>query len=76
MNIKDFITERNMAEFDSFRAGVFYYKIQSTKSPFDIYQFQIPIEDTGGATFNASQKSVSMMRWIRKSIEGKTFIKL
>lgn len=76
MNIKDFVTSRNTAEFDSFRAGVFYYRIQSMKSPFDVYQFQIPIEDTGGATFNASEKSVSVMRWIRKSIENKTFIKI
>lgn len=76
MNIKNFITETNMAEFDSFRAGVFYYRIQSMESPYNVYQFQVPIEDTGGATFNASQKSVSMMRWIRKSIENKTFIKL
>jgi len=76
MNIKDFVTSRNTAEFDSFRAGVFYYKIQSMKSPFDVYKFQIPIEDTNGATFNDIEKSVTIMRWVRKSIENKTFIKI
>jgi hypothetical protein len=75
-SITDFISSMNTAEFDSFRAGVFYYRIKSIRPPYDVYQFQIPIEDTGGATFNASQKSVSIMRWVRRSIENKTFIKI
>jgi hypothetical protein len=75
MSITDFVSKNNFAIFDSFRNGVFYYNIAHLKSS-EKYQFQIPIEDISGATLNAYQKSVSMMRWIRKSLEDKTFIKL
>lgn len=75
MEIKDYVTAGNFAIFDSFRAGVFYYSIPH-KITLKLYQFQIPVEDIGGATLKHKEKSVSMMRWIRKSIENKTFIKL
>jgi hypothetical protein len=76
MNIKDFVTSDNAAQFDSFRAGVFYYNVQSMKHPFYVYQFQVPVEDIGTATLFARDKSIFFMRWIRKSIENKTFIKI
>jgi hypothetical protein len=75
MNITDFVSKANTAHFNSFRNGVFYYDISHLRSS-EKYQFQIPIEDVSGCTLEANQKSVSMMRWIRKSIEEKTFIKL
>lgn len=75
MNIKDFVTKENVAHFDSFRAGVFYYIVYKVGSDIG-YQFQVPIEDIGGATLKAEEKSITMMRWIRKSMEDKTFIKL
>lgn len=75
MDIKDFVTAGNFAIFNSFRAGFFYYSIPH-KTTLKLYQFQIPIEDIGGATLKNREKAVSMMRWIRKSIEDKTFIKL
>lgn len=75
MDIKDFVSKGKFVQFDSFRAGVLYYNIQNRIS-LEWYQFQIPIEDTSGATFKAEEKSVTMMRWIRKSIENKTFVKI
>jgi hypothetical protein len=75
MNINDFVAKDNWAHFDSFRAGIFYYNVYKLNSDIG-YQFQIPIEDTNGATFKAEEKSITMMRWIRKSIENKTFIKI
>lgn len=75
MNITDFVVKDNICFFDSFRAGVFYYTIYKANSDIG-YQFQVPIEDITGATLKAEEKSVFMMRWIRKSIEDKTFIKL
>lgn len=75
MNIKDFVTKGNSARFDSFRAGVFYYNVANVITC-DLYEFQVPIEDTGGATFKAEERTVTMMRWIRKSIENNTLIKV
>jgi len=75
MDIKDFVVKDNMAYFDSFRAGVFYYTIYKVNSDIG-YQFQIPIEDTAGATFKAEEKAITMMRWIRKSIQDNTLIKI
>lgn len=75
MDIKDFVAKDNFAFFDSFRAGVFYYTVYKFNSDIG-YQFQIPIEDIAGATIKAEEKSITMMRWIRKSIENNTFVKL
>ena len=33
------------------------------------FQFPIPIADTEGADFNAEEKAIIFMRWIRKHIE-------
>lgn len=74
MSITDFVSKTNFTQFESFRAGVFYYHV-THKITLERYQFQVPIEDLGGATLNAIEKSVTMMRYIRKSIEDKTFIK-
>lgn len=75
MEIKDFVTASNRVQFDSFRNGIFYYNVRH-KITQDIYQFQVPVDDVKGATLNSIDKSVTFMRWIRKSIEDKTFIKL
>jgi hypothetical protein len=75
LTVKDFVTKDNVAYFDSFRAGFFYYTIYKHSSDIG-YQFQIPLDDIGTATLKNEEKSVFMMRWIRKSIEDKTLIKL
>jgi hypothetical protein len=75
MDIKDFVTAGNFTQFDSFRAGIFYYTV-SHRISLERYQFQVPLDDLGGATLKSREKSVTMMRYIRKSMEDKTFIKL
>jgi len=75
MDIKDFVAANKHVQFDSFRAGVFYYNVIH-RITLDTYQFQVPIEDIGTATLFAIDKSIFFMRWIRKSIENKTFIKI
>lgn len=75
MDIKDFVSKNNFVQFDSFRAGIFYYNIAHVIS-LERFQFQVPIEDIGGATLLSRDKSITFMRWIRKSIEDKTFIKI
>jgi hypothetical protein len=72
--IKDFISKGKYVYFDSFRAGIFYYKVYKGDTNIG-YQFQVPIEDIGGATLLHEDKAITFMRWIRKSIENGTFIK-
>lgn len=76
LTVKDFVRKDNKVKFDSYRAGFFYYTVELNKGDGGMYSFQIPIEDIGTATLFAEDKSVFFMRWIRKSIEDKTLIKL
>jgi hypothetical protein len=75
MKITDFVANGKYTQFAFFRAGVFYYNV-THKESIERYQFQVPLEELGGATLNINEKSVTMMRYIRKSMEDKTFIKL
>jgi hypothetical protein len=50
------------ATFKHYRAGIFYYQTHLG------LEFQIPIEDTDGATFSAKEKGIYMMRWIKKFV--------
>lgn len=74
MDIKQFVFIGNRVQFDSFRAGYFYYNIENKEGV--THQFQIPVEDIGNATLLATDKAITFMRWIRKAIEGNTLIKL
>jgi hypothetical protein len=37
------------------------------------YRFPIPLEDAKGTTLFAEFKAITLMRWIRKALEHKTF---
>jgi len=37
------------------------------------YSFPIPVEDAKGTTMFAEFKAITLMRWIRKAIEARTF---
>lgn len=73
IKIKDLVKD-NVVIFDSYRAGVFYYNIMTQME--DKYQFQVPIEDIGNATLLSSDKAITYMRWIRKSMADNTLIKI
>jgi hypothetical protein len=75
LSVKEFVTAGNFVTFDSFRAGIFYYNI-SHRISLERYQFQVPIEDIGGSTLLNRDKSVTFMRWIRKSIDSGTMVKI
>ena len=74
LTVKNFVSKDNYVRFDSYRAGFFYYNVMHVIT-MELYQFQIPVEDIGGATLLAIDKSFSFMRWIRKSISDGTLIK-
>ena len=50
--------------FDYYRAGNLWYVTE------DGFKFSVPIEDTGEATFPATEKAIFFMRYIRKQIEA------
>lgn len=41
----------------------------------DTYLFPVPLEDVGDATFNASEKALLFMRYIRKAQEEGSFVR-
>lgn len=73
MNIKDFVKDGNKVYFDSYRQGHFYYNVSYGPSK---YQFPVPLEDIGTATLLSEDKALTFMRYIRKAIDGGTFILL
>lgn len=71
-SIKDIVKD-NIVEFSSYRNNIFYYVIQIDG---DFYQFSIERDDIEGSTLQAKDKAITFMRWIRKAIKEKTFIKI
>ena len=75
------IVKNSRVYFDSYRQGHFYYNVLVTNADEDeitteIYQFPVPLEDIGTATLLAVDKAITFMRWIRRAIEDKTFVKI
>lgn len=58
-SIKD-IVKGNNAHFVYFRDRALFYETD------DGFQFPIPIDEAGSATFNAEEKAILLMRYIRK----------
>jgi len=70
MKLKDIIKD-NSVEFIRYRKGNLYYMISYEN---DFYEFPVPIEDCGDATFFNNDKAIMFMRYIRKALEDKTFV--
>lgn len=84
INIKELIKDNNVY-FVDFSDGLFTYKIYQPL-PEEVgneaeglkrvyYTFNVPLEETKGAVMKRVDKAIFYMRWIRKSIKDKTFIK-
>lgn len=67
------IVADNTARFAFFRGKSMYYTIDVEGST---YQFEVPISEVDEATFNAEDKAIFFMRWIRKAIEKEEFYKI
>jgi hypothetical protein len=72
LNLKEII-KNNIVRFSHYRASYLYYHITVNELT---YSFPVPIEDIGDATFLNEDKAIIMMRYIRKAIEDKTFVKV
>lgn len=54
---------KGMSRFKFYRAGVLYYQTNDSG-----LEFPIPTIDVEGASLNAEEKSMHLMRWIRKHL--------
>ena len=69
-DLKAIVGGNNKASFSHYRDGNFFYVVRVQDR---LYSFPIPIEDAKGTTLFAEFKAITLMRWIRKAIENKTF---
>lgn len=64
----------NSVQFTHYRKGYLYYEIVDPVTQI-AYCFPVPLEDVGDATFNATEKALLFMRYIRKAQEEGSFVK-
>lgn len=77
INIKDIVSNNNMAVFTHAIAGFLYYTV--TLQTGEKYQFPVDMndkDDVGTTTFDAEIKAITLMRYIRKSKENDLLIKV
>lgn len=60
IDIKRAVTESRQVKFEYYRDGALWYKTE-----FDEI-FPVPIDDIGNATFQATDKALLFMRYMRK----------
>lgn len=62
MNLKDMIKDK-VVRFKYYRDKELWYQTE------DGFLFPVPISDVGTGVFNAEDKAILYMRWIRKYME-------
>lgn len=62
---------REQAKFVKFCDGNLWYQIIWVEDGLlgGLFDFPVPVSDTDGGEFGSSEKSIYLMRWIRKHIE-------
>jgi len=65
------IVKDNRVYFSHYRASQLYYTVKVDDKT---YLFNVPIEDTGDATFEMEDKAMFFMRYIRKSLDDGSFV--
>ncbi len=64
------LVKETEAEFVCYRDGDLWYKINGCQEGKDfIFEFPVPVSDTGTGIFPASLKAITLMRWVRKHLE-------
>jgi len=69
--IKDVVKD-NKTHFSFYRGGNMFYTVtvHGTK-----WMFPVSLEDIAGASLFAEMKAITLMRYIRKALDDKTFVK-
>lgn len=71
LKIKD-IVKHNKAHFLFYRSGNMFYTVTVNGTK---WMFPVGLEDIGGASLFVEMKAITLMRYIRKAVEDKTFVK-
>jgi hypothetical protein len=69
-DLKTVVRDGNKAKFSHYRDGKFLYLVMVQDQTYNV---PIPIEDAKETTLFAEFKAITLMRWIGKAIEDKTF---
>lgn len=70
VSLKEIVTDK-IAYFLYYQDGNLWYGVgESLISSNRIFQFPVPISDCGSAKFQATEKAIFFMRWIRKHLES------
>jgi hypothetical protein len=68
--LKEIVANDNTAKFSHYRDTTLWYIVEVDGMK---YIFPITAEEAKGGTFLAEHKAITLMRWIRKALDGKTF---
>lgn len=74
MKVTDVVKKDRMCTFSFYRQGYLYYEVLVSGE--GKYCFPVEVSDLGGATLNKEEKTITMMRYIRKAIEGEMFVRV
>ena len=71
-SVRAVIVKGNKAHFSFYRSGNMFYTVTVNGTK---WMFPVSLEDIGGASLFAEMKAITLMRYIRKALEDKTFVK-
>ena len=73
MRVSDVVKQGVITSFSHYRQGYLYYLI-----PYDghIYSYPVEVADLATATVSAEEKAITMMRYIRKAIDGESLVRV
>ncbi|MCA9802827.1 MAG: hypothetical protein KC777_12720 [Cyanobacteria bacterium HKST-UBA02] len=66
------LVKNTMAEFVCYRDGDLWYRIianSETQASETLFEFPVPVSDTGTGIFPARIKAITLMRWVRRHFE-------
>jgi hypothetical protein len=63
MSLKEQVLNGQKVHFKYYRKGILFYETDLG------LLFEVPTSDTGNGTFNAEEKALNFMRWIRPQLE-------
>lgn len=71
--LKSIVKDNNLAHFSMYRDGHLHYEVKVAGVG---YAFRVPISDAGSGSFYVRMKAVTLMRWIRRTLEAGEFVRV
>lgn len=76
VNIKDIVANNTRANISHVIAGVIYYKVVAETGSWIFPVDMNDKEDVGTTSFNADEKAITLMRYIRLALKNDSLIQL